>query len=219
MSQGALRGNVLAQVERAGGGIVDLRRDAWGHGLSIVAPTLREIGVKSVLVDADACDHPELFGLTPVAHVPDDELLDADNIYGFPGSFGEPVFQLLGRVLSTKVLRAGEGVSYNHTHVAQRDTVIALITGGFGQGIPRAVGNNVYVEIDGVVAPIIGRVAMDVSVVDVGCLGEVERGADVVYFGSGSVRYTLADWQKASGLLSAEIVCAVGLHSWREATQ
>lgn len=154
-----------------------------------------------------------LAGLTTTDAAP---TLDARTLYGLPGGAGEPVARLAGSVLSIKPLRAGEGVSYNYTHRAVVDTRIALVTGGFGQGVVRGLGNRISVEIGGVLHPVVGRIAMDVCVVDVGAAA-VAAGDEVVYFGGdGPVRDALAVWEHESGLSAAEIVCALGLRVRRE---
>src|SRR5690606_20681760 len=124
--------------------------------------------------------------------------LDSRTLYGLPGGEGVPAMSLHGSVLSTKPLLKGEGVSYNATHIAAHDTRIALVSGGFGQGVVRGIGNTASVEIGGERHPIVGRVAMDVCVVDVGEM-DAAPGTDVVYFGAGLVRDELAVWAEATG--------------------
>ena len=97
------------------------------------------------------------------------------------GDKPRPVMSLVGSVLSIKALRAGEGASYNYTHIASQDTRIALASGGFGQGVARSLGNHASVEICGALYPIVGRVAMDVCVVDIGG-ADLARGDEVIYF-------------------------------------
>ncbi|MFT4211373.1 MAG: alanine racemase C-terminal domain-containing protein, partial [Microbacterium sp.] len=161
-------------------------------------------------------DDPALLagtGLTAADAAPDAAPRD---LFGLPGSGGEPVMRLAGSVLSLKPLRAGEGVSYNATHVAARDTRIALVSGGFGQGVARSLGNRVQVEIGGRRHPIVGRVAMDVCVVDVAA-APIAADDEVVYFGgTGPARDALAEWEAASGLRGTELVCALGLRLPRE---
>ena len=95
--------------------------------------------------------------------------------------------------------------------------MIALVTGGYAQGVVRSLGNAVTVRLAGERHPIIGRVAMDVCVVDVGADTAVERGDDVVFFGDpGDGAPALSEWTAASGLTAAELVTAVGLRSDRE---
>jgi alanine racemase len=189
--------------------IADLRRDAFGHGVGTVAGALAEAGVRRVRLDPEGTDAAAAAGLEVVDAAP---TLDSRTLYGLPGGAGAPVLRLTGSLLSVKPLLAGEGVSYNYTHVAQADTRIALVSGGFGQGVLRGLGNRVSVEIRGTLHPIVGRIAMDVCVVDVG-ESPVTPGDEVVYFGGGLVRGALADWEKESGLTGAELVCALGLRA------
>src|SRR5690606_1027549 len=100
------------------------------------------------------------------------------------------------------------------------DTTVALVTGGYAQGIVRALGSSAHVEVDGVLRPIVGRVAMDVCVVDLedSAAGEAV-GADVVYFGgAGVARDALAEWADITGLGIAELITIAGLKAVREWT-
>ncbi len=214
ISPSALVENARRAVRDAGAAVADLRRDAFGHGIAVVASALVEAGVRSAVVDEAARAAAETAGLAATDASP---TLDSRTLYGLPGGAGEPVMRLAGSVLSTKRLLAGEGVSYNYTHIAERDTRIALVSGGFGQGVVRALGNRVSVEIGGARHPVVGRVAMDVCVVDVSDAAP-RPGDEVVYFGSGLVRDGLAHWEEATGLTGAELVCALGLRVAREAT-
>lgn len=211
ISRSALEANAIALA--GPDAVADLRRDAYGHGVAIVAAALNAAGVHRAVVDERDSDTLRLAGLTRAEAA---ATLDPRDLFGLPGGGGEPVMRLVGSVLSLKLLRAGEGVSYNYTHVAAQDTRIALVSGGYGQGVVRAIGNHADVEIAGVRHPIVGRVAMDVCVVDVGH-APVQADDEVVYFGgAGPVAGALAEWERASGLRGAEIVCALGLHVGRE---
>lgn len=94
--------------------------------------------------------------------------------------------RLMVEVLSTKRVPPGSGVSYGHTHVTSAETTLALVAIGYGHGIPRKAGNSASVtwaDADGAHRlPIVGRVAMDVLVVDAGQL-PVTAGSAVVVFG------------------------------------
>lgn len=196
--------------------VADVSRDACGHGIALVASVLVRAGVRFARVDAVDQAAAQAEGLTATDAAP---TLDVRTLYGLPGGAGEPAFRLAGSVLSIKPLLAGEGVSYNYTHRAVADTRIALVTGGFGQGVVRSLGNEVSVEIGGALHPVIGRVAMDVCVVDVGD-SEVSAGDEVVFFGgAGPVRDGLARWEAVSGLTAAELVCALGLRLPREVSR
>lgn len=178
-----------------------LSHDAWGHGTTAVADVLRASGITVAApgssVDADALA----------------------TLYGLPGSAGVPALRLVGTVLSAKPLLAGEGVSYGYTHRAAADTHVALVTGGYAQGIVRALGNHAVVAIAGARRPIVGRVAMDVCVLDVGDV-RVERGDEVVFFGdSAAEEPSLGEWVRATGFTAAEIVTTIGQRATREYTE
>lgn len=151
-----------------------------------------------------------------------DAVADIDPVllYGLPAG-GEavpirPVMRLAGRVLSTKRLRAGDAVSYGYTHRAPVDTNVALVTGGYAQGIVRALGNRAHVEIDGEQRPIIGRVAMDVCVVDLEG-ADASVGAEVTFFGGkGPAAHNLSHWAEVTGLSAAELITVAGAHAVRE---
>lgn len=194
------------------GGVADLRRDAWGHGAAAVARALASAGVRAAQVDPADRAAVTAAGLTATDAVP---TIDGRMLFGLPR---EPALRVSTRVLAVKRLLAGEGVSYGYTHRAGTDTRIALIGGGYGQGVVRALGNRISVELGGRLHPVVGRVAMDVCVVDISD-APVAPGDEVVYFGGdGPARDALATWESASGLSAAELVCAVGLRAQKTDT-
>lgn len=202
----------------AGGRIADLRGDAWGHGVSLIAPAVIAAGAEAVLVDSeDEVEALRLDGINARTDATAD--IDSGLLYGLPDSEGAlrstPVMRLTGRVLSTKHLQAGDAVSYGYTHRASADTVVALVTGGYAQGIVRALGNHVQMEIAGRARPIIGRVAMDVCVVDLQG-SQVDAGAEVTYFGgTGPAANALAKWSAITDLTIAELITVTGAHAAR----
>lgn len=217
VSRSALAATAVAAIT-AGGTIADLRRDAWGHGLLTVARAVLSAGAEAVLVD-DA-GRAELADLGVPFRVDGGADIDAGLLYGL--SSGEtaspPPLRLVGRVMSTKPLRAGDAVSYGYTYRAPTDRTVALVTGGYAQGIPRALGNSACVEIDGALRPIVGRVAMDVCVVDLGS-ADAAVGSEVVYFGGpGPAGPALASWSAATGLTAAELLVVAARLAHREET-
>ncbi|MEZ3156919.1 alanine racemase C-terminal domain-containing protein [Microbacterium sp. BWR-S6Y] len=188
LSAEALRAN--AAHAPAASGPNALAADAWGHGAEWVASVIAEMGGDAATLDPAA-------------------------LYGLPGAHTRPVMSLRGRALGTKPLLRGEGVSYGYTHRAPHDTTVALVTGGYAQGVVRSLGNRATVSIDGRRHRIVGRVAMDVSVVDVG-EAPIARGAEVVFFGDPAQGHpSLEEWTDATGLTAAEIVAAVGSRAER----
>lgn len=193
IDHGALARNARAVLEP--GALVGLPADAFGHGFAECAHTLVAAGF--AVSDAEIAE-PRL-----------------DAVLGLVEGL-TPVLRLSGRVLGVKALRAGEGVSYGYLHRAPIDTRIALVVGGYAQGIVRSLGGRASVTIAGERHPVIGRVAMDVCVVDVGA-HDVSRGEEVVYLGDPDRGEThVADWAAWTGLTAAEIVTAAGLHATRE---
>ena len=220
ISRSALAAHAKAAVA-AGGRVADLRRDAYGHGLHQVADAVLLAGADGVRVDdAGTARMLRADGLNASATTEPD--IDPAALYGFPTGAGadsvdRPVMRLSGRVMSIKPLRRGEAVSYGYTHRAERDTTVALVTGGYAQAVVRALGNRAHVELRGRVHPIVGRVAMAVCVVDLGATdAAADEGEEVTYFGGGGpAAGFLAEWSAVTGLTAAELACAVGLRAAR----
>ncbi len=218
ISRSALATGAAAAVAAGGRGIADLRRDAWGHGLHEVARAVTAAGARAVRVDGEgevAALRAE--GVDATCEEPPD--LDPQLLYGLPDADGAlrstPVMRVAGRVLSTKFIAAGGGVSYGYIHRAPEDSRLALITGGYAQGVVRSLGSRVSVEIDGAVLPIVGRIAMDVCVVDIGD-ADVALGAEATYFGgSGPLAGGVADWARITGMTAGELVAVVGQRTER----
>lgn len=180
-----------------------LDADAWGHGAALVGEMLAAQGF--TVADEDA-------GRT---------LLTADDLFGLPDAVpgALPALRLTGTVLSVKELRAGEGVSYGYAFRAPDDTRVALVTGGYAQGIVRALGNEADVSLSGVRHRIVGRVAMDVCVVDVPD-ADVRRGDVALFLGDAAAgEPALADWVRITGWTAGELITAVGLRAVREETE
>lgn len=198
--------------------MADLRRDAWGHGVLAVAHAATAAGARAVLVDSRA--EAEMLALEGIEAIVDGAAdIDPRILYGLPDDEGvlrtRPVMRLVGRVLSTKPLKAGDAVSYGYTHRAVADTTAALITGGYAQGIVRALGNAAQVEVEGIGRPIVGRVAMDVCVIDLGD-HDAAVGAEATYFGgAGPIAPALAHWSTVTGLSVAELITVAGTHADR----
>lgn len=95
----------------------------------------------------------------------------------------EPVFSFHTRVGLVKNIPAGTGVSYGRTHFVQRDSRVAVLTAGYGDGIPRASSNRASVLVRGRRCPVLGRVTMDQTVVDVTEVEGVQVGDQATLVG------------------------------------
>lgn len=96
----------------------------------------------------------------------------------------EPVFSFHTKIGLVKELPAGTGISYGRTHRLRRPARIAVLTAGYGDGLPRAASNRGAVLVRGRRCPILGRVCMDQTIVDVTDVpGELGPGEPVVLVG------------------------------------
>ncbi|GAA4160139.1 alanine racemase [Gryllotalpicola daejeonensis] len=121
-----------------------------------------------------------------------------------------PAMTLRGRLANVKRVPAGTSVSYDYTYTTERETTLALVPFGYGDGIARAASGRGPVWAAGGVHRIAGRVAMDQFVVDVGDV-PAAVGDPVVLFGDGRQGFpTAEDWAEASDTINWEIVTRVG---------
>ncbi|WP_169923444.1 alanine racemase C-terminal domain-containing protein [Paramicrobacterium agarici] len=132
----------------------------------------------------------------------------------FDSALSSDPVRLLVEVLSTKSVPAGSGVSYGHTFVTQHPTVLARVAIGYGHGLPRKAGNRAWVTWSAaggpaVRLPIVGRVAMDEFVVDVGRT-PVEPGQLMCVFGdSDEGEVPLGDWAAAIGESPVSVIACL----------
>ncbi|AMB60262.1 alanine racemase [Microterricola viridarii] len=121
-----------------------------------------------------------------------------------------PVMTLAARVAAVRRVVAGTAASYDYTWRAERDTTLALVPLGYADGIPRQASGRASVAINGVQYPVVGRVAMDQFIVDVGDT-PVQVGDEVVLFGDPRSGVPSAeDWAEAAGTINYEIVTRIG---------
>ena len=135
-------------------------------------------------------------------------------LYGvtpFPSGTGadlglRPVMTLQTEVIAVKDVRQGETVGYGGAWRATRDTRMAVIAAGYGDGYPRSVESGTPVLVNGRRAPIIGRVSMDMITVDVTDLPGVTTGDPVVLWGEGVPVEEIA---RHAGTIPYELICGV----------
>jgi alanine racemase len=137
-------------------------------------------------------------------------------VYGYapPGLEGvaelRPAMSFRARVIQVKTLRRGRSVGYGRTWVAERETRVAAIVAGYGDGVQRAQSNRGSVLVGGRRCPIIGRVSMDQLTADVSLAEDVRPGDEAVIFGrQGDVWLGADDVAAAAGTISYEVLCAV----------
>lgn len=115
-------------------------------------------------------------GVALYGYVPDPSMED-------PGL--EPVMRLYSRVAAVRAMPAGASVSYGRTAQLTRDSLLAVVPIGYGDGYPRALSNRMHMLIRGVPCPIVGRVCMDMCMVDVTGIPGVRAGDVAQVYGPG----------------------------------
>ena len=121
-----------------------------------------------------------------------------------------PAMTLRARVAAVRRVEPGTGVSYGYTWRAERPTTLALVPLGYADGVPRQASGRGEVWLAGARRPVVGRIAMDQFVVDVGD-DTVEVGDEVVLFGDPATGAPSADdWGDAADTIGYEIVTRIG---------
>jgi alanine racemase len=123
-----------------------------------------------------------------------------------------PVLSLKSRVVYVKSVPEDTQISYGGTFTTKRETRVATICFGYGDGYPRGLSNKGYVLIKGQKAPIIGRVCMDQFMVDVTDIGEpIIVGDTVTLIGKdGDESITMEELGDLSGRFNYELACDIG---------
>lgn len=123
----------------------------------------------------------------------------------------KPVLTLTTNVVQVRRVAPGESVSYNRTFIASRPSRIAVLPIGYADGYSRALSNRGAVLIGGSRAPVVGRVCMDMTMVDVTDIPEVKPGHEAVLIGrQGNMQITAADLALWLGTIPYEVLCAIG---------
>jgi alanine racemase len=199
----------------------------WSHLVYADVPD-HETSDRQLLLFREALVTAERAGITPqVRHLansaatltrPDthfDLVRPGIATYGLSPIEGEtfglrPAMTAHARVVLTKRVPAGEGVSYGHAYHTRQETTLALVPLGYADGVPRHGSNVGPVWINGNRYTVAGRVCMDQIVVDCGD-DPVAPGDEAVLFGPGDRGEPRADdWAQAIGTINYEIVTRFG---------
>ncbi len=127
-----------------------------------------------------------------------------------------PVLRFVTKIIQVKAIEADRGISYGHTYMTDKKTVVAVLPVGYGNGLSRSHSNRGYVLVNGQKAPVIGRVCMNMTMVDVTAIDDVKVGDEVVLIGSmGDQIITADDLGKTGDTISYEVLCTVGNNNTR----
>jgi alanine racemase len=119
-----------------------------------------------------------------------------------------PAMSWKTRVLSLRNVPAGQALGYDGAYVTRAPARIAVIAAGYGDGLYRRLSPGGYVLLRGQRAPMLGRISMDLTIIDVTDISGVEIGDEVVLIGrDGNEQITAVDHARWSGTIPYEILC------------
>ncbi|MEP6921584.1 MAG: alanine racemase [bacterium] len=132
-----------------------------------------------------------------------------------------PVLALRSRIALLKWVPVGETIGYGCTFEASRKTLVATIPIGYDDGYPRGLSNRARVIVRASYAPVIGRISMDLTLLDVTGIPGVDIGDEVTLIGSAPnddsedgaqprLAINAEDLAKIAGTLSYEVTCGIG---------
>jgi alanine racemase len=122
----------------------------------------------------------------------------------------KPVLSWKTKILQLKKVPVGTSVSYGQTFVTKRESLIATLPVGYADGYQRLLSNRGAVLVGGRRAPVIGRVCMDLTMIDVTDIRNVKQGDEVVLLGRQGTTEISADEIAAwSNTISYEILTSI----------
>ena len=117
---------------------------------------------------------------------------------------------LRSRIMLLKHIHKGETLGYGCTFEASRETLAAVLPVGYNDGYVRALSNRGRVIVRGAYAPVVGRISMDLTIIDVTDVAGVALNDRVTLMGGdGHLSVTAEEIAKTSGTLSYEITCGI----------
>ncbi len=123
----------------------------------------------------------------------------------------KPAMSFCARLVQVRTLPPGHGISYGSTFVTRRRTRIGVVPVGYGHGYSSLLSNRGEVIVGGVRVPVIGRVTMDMTMVDLSDAPEAGLNDLVVLFGGKDPhRIEVEEVAATAGLLPYEIMCTIG---------
>ncbi len=123
----------------------------------------------------------------------------------------KPALSWTTTIIQLKDVPEGVGLSYGHTYVTTRPTKVATLPVGYADGFSRLLSNQGEVLVHGQCCPVIGRVCMDMCLVDVTLVGGVKVGDEVILIGRQGRQEVTADMMaEKRDTIAYEVVCTIG---------
>lgn len=128
--------------------------------------------------------------------------------YGYVKGFNE-ILTLKTKVVFLKYIKKGSYVSYSQTFKAKKKTRIATLPVGYGDGYLRSLSNKAYVMIKKQLAPVIGNITMDMTMVDVSNIKDINIGDEVTVFGGGIKDISIIETAQKANTIPYEITTLI----------
>ena len=183
------------QIRRMHALIRELRRDGFDPGLVHISATYGLVNYPEISEDGARLG----IGMFGVLNNEEDCIRYRDILH--------PVLSLHARVASVRTLRKGEYAGYAMAYQADRDRTIAVISIGYGDGMPRDFsGHGAYVLVRGKKAKLIGRICTDQALIDVTGIG-VQPGDPVTLIGKdGGEEITIGMWAEWEDTITIDVL-------------
>ncbi len=207
-------GETRGQLERLAGLVARVleagMRPSWLHVGNSAAVTggeaLEELSVLAGRFGLRAMARP---GLALYGVVPEFSAGEPEAVAGLRAAL-KPVLAWKTRVVSVRRVEPGSVIGYNGTFVATEPMTVALLAVGYGDGLRRGLSNRGAVLVGGERAPIVGRISMDQTVVDVTEIAGVAPGDEVVLIGrQGAGAITVEEHAAWAGTIVWEILTGI----------
>jgi len=122
----------------------------------------------------------------------------------------EPVFSFHTRIGIIKTLPQGTDISYGRTHQLKANTRVAVLTAGYGDGVPIQLSNTGHVVIKGKRCPILGRVTMDQTIVDLKNCPDAEHGDSATLIGQDTdATISASEFSETAKTIPWETLCSI----------
>ena len=110
---------------------------------------------------------------------------------------------LKGRITNIHDIKAGDGVSYGYTYIADKDTKIATIPIGYADGVSRSLSNKIYGSLNGHKVKQVGNITMDQMMFDI--TGLEAKTGDIIELLNDDL--TIDNWANILGTINYELTC------------
>jgi alanine racemase len=122
----------------------------------------------------------------------------------------KPVMSLYTKISHLKKVPKGETLGYGRTFTTEKDSIIATIPIGYQDGYSRTLSNSSKVIVNNHFAPVVGRISMDWTIIDVTNVANIKINDEVILIGeSGNLKITAEELARKSGTISYEITCGI----------